>query len=347
MKIILGETSMPNIKDIAEATGYSRTTVSKAFNDYTDISAKAKKTILKAAKELGYYPNAQARGLKMRRSFTIGVILDELLGYGLSHPFFSTVIQAFRVAVEEEGYSMIMIANKLGVSHIESYISHCNQMNVDAVFILCTDSANPGIQELIHSTIPTVLFDMPHEDTSCVMSNHYQGAKDAVEYLIQLGHEKIAHIYGSQLTFAGKERVRGFNDGMKAHGLEVQAAYQQSGGYFDLKYAKVAMEALLALEEGPTAVFASGDMMALGAAQVCNQHGVRIPEDLSLIGFDNLQMLDWIQPSITSVGQNYRQIGQTCCKMLTKMIDKKVTENLVEVIDTSIVERSSCAGPKR
>jgi len=338
---------MANIKDIAEATGYSRTTVSKAFNDYTDISAKAKKLILEAAKELHYYPNAQARGLKMRRSFTIGVILDDLLGYGLSHPFFSTIIQSFRTEVEAYGYSLIMIASNLGNSNIESYISHCNQLSVDAVFILCTDSSDAGIQELIHSTIPTVLFDMPHEDTSCVMSNHYQGSRDAVECFVNLGHTKIAHIYGNQVTYAGGERQRGYLDAMADHGLKVRDEFMRSGGYFDLKYAKVAMEELLELEDRPTAVFASGDMMALGAAQVCNQQGVRIPEDMSIIGFDNLQLLDWIKPSLTSVAQDYDRIGQVCCRMLTDIIDKKVTGNIDEVIETTIVQRNSCASPSQ
>ncbi len=338
---------MANIKDIAEATGYSRTTVSKAFNDYTDISAKAKKLILEAAKELDYYPNAQARGLKMRRSFTIGVILDELLGYGLSHPFFSTVIQSFRTSVEAYGYSMIMISSNMGNSNMESYISHCNQLNVDGVFILCTDSSDEGIQQLIHSVIPTVLFDMPHEDTSCVMSNHYQGAKDAVECFVNLGHTKIAHIYGNQITYAGRERQRGYLDAMVGHGLEVRDDFIRSGGFFDRKYAKIAMEEFLALEEPPTAVFASGDMMALGAAQVCDEQGVRIPEDMSIIGFDNLQMLDWIKPSLTSVAQDSQRIGQVCCRMLTDIIDKKVTGNIEEVIETTIVQRKSCAPPSK
>ena len=333
---------MANIQDIADATGYSRTTVSKAFNNYTDISEKAKKIIHEAAKELDYYPNAQARGLKMKRSFTIGVILDELLDYGLAHPFFSKVIQSFRTAVEASGYSMILIANKLGNSNIQSYISHCNQLNVDAVFILCTDGNDPGIKELIHSEIPTVLFDMPDDHTSCVISNHFQGAYDAVTYLAGLGHKRIGHIYGSQFTFAGVERHKGYLAAMAAIGLPIIDGYSVNGGYFDLVHGKLGMAHLLDLEEPPTAVFISGDIMALGAYQVCVERGLRIPEDISIIGFDNLPLLDWISPSLTTIGQNYDAIGVSCCKLLSNLIDKKEDKHITEVIETHLIERDSC-----
>lgn len=334
---------MANIQDIADATGYSRTTVSKAFNNYTDISDKAKRVILETAREMGYLPSIQARGLKMKRSFTIGIILDELLGYGLSHPFFSNVVQSFRVAVENSGYSMIMISNHLHNNRQSSYISHCEQLNVDGVFILCTDSKDPGILDLVHSDIPTVLFDMPNEDTSCVMSDHYQGAYDAVKYLAGLGHKKIGHIYGTQLTYAGAERYKGFMDAMKDLDLPVNMKHLISGGYFDLKYGKKAMHQLLDTKELPTAVFASGDLMALGAAQVCDARGLQIPGDISIMGFDNLLMLDWIKPKLTTVAQDYDEIGAACCRILTGIIDKKNDEHSVVVIPTKIVERSSCA----
>ena len=333
---------MANIQDIAKATGYSATTVSKAFNNYTDISEKAKKKILETAKRMDYIPNAQARGLKMKCSFTIGVILDELLDLGLSHPFFSLVVESFRKSVEASGYSMILISNNLGNSNIESYISHCTQLNVDAVFILCTDPMDQGIKDLIHSNIPTVLFDTPDKDTSCVITNHYQGAFDAVKYLFDKGHRKIAHIFGSELTYAGAERQRGYLDAMHAFDLNVRDDYMVSGGYFDLKYGKLAMESLLTIDDRPTAVFASGDMMALGAIQACNEQGVIVPDDLSMIGFDNLMLLDWIHPALTTVAQDYTTIGRVCCEMLSEMVSNKEMTHHTKIIDTKIVERASC-----
>lgn len=337
---------MTNIHDIAKATGYSVTTVSKALNNYTDISAKAKQKILDAANKMDYVPNAQARGLVMKRSFTIGVILDEMLGLGLSHPFFSSIVQSFRVAVESNGYSMIFITNNIGHSKVESYLSHCQQRNVDAVFLLCTDKSEPSIQELIHSKFPTVIFDFNDTESNCVVSDHYNGAFDAVQYLIKKGHSKIGHIYGTDLTYAGAERQKGFDDAIKEAKLDIPEEYKVSGGYFDLKYGKLAMEELLKLSDRPTAVFASGDMMALGAMQVCHEQGLRIPEDISVVGFDNLKILEWISPSLTTVAQDFDAIGTACCEVLIDIIEKKKSENVFRKIGTHIVERNSCTSLK-
>ncbi len=337
---------MIKIGDIAKATGYSITTVSKALNNYTDISDKARKSIIAKADELGYIPNAQARGLVMKRSFAIGVILDELLGLGLTHPFFAGIIQSFRVAVEELGYSMILISNQIGNSKIESYLDHCQQRNVDGVFILCTNKEDEGIQQLIHSDIPTVLFDTPDEDTHCVISNHYQGAFDAINYLVRMEHTKIAHIYGSELTFAGAERKRAYQDALNYHSIEIRDEYLENGGYFDFKYGKKAMEALLELKDIPTAVFVSGDIMALGAIQACYERNIRIPEDMSIIGFDNVKFLDWITPALTTVAQDYGVLGRECCKLLMKAIKENHLPLTKKIVKTHIVERNSCAPPK-
>jgi len=167
-----------------------------------------------------------------------------------------------------------------------------------------------------------------------------------VNYLVDLGHTRIAHIYGNQYTYAGKERHKGYKDAMKANGLSLNESIMISGGYFDLKYGKLAMEKLLALKVRPTAVFVSGDMMALGAMQTCVEKGIRIPEDISIIGFDNLPMLDWIKPSLTTVSQNFDAIGDTCCHLLTDIIDHKRTRNVLKLIDTQIVIRNSCAQHK-
>jgi LacI family transcriptional regulator len=334
---------MVKIQDIAKATGYSTTTVSKALNNYTDISDKAKKTILATAKEYGYIPNAHARGLVMKRSFTVGVILDELLGLGLNHPFFSGIIEAFRASIEERGYSMILISNHIGNTGVGSYLDHCQQQNVDGVFILCTDHNSESIQQLIHSSIPVVLFDIPNEDTHSVVSNHFDGAYQATMYLVELGHSDIAHIYGNEFTYAGRERKKGYEKALFDANIEINEEYVVSGGYFDFKYGKLAMDQLVSLASIPTAVFIAGDIMALGAMQCCYEHGIRIPEDISIIGFDNIKLLDWITPSLTTVAQDAKKIGSECSRVLIDSIGQTKEEFTHKVISTHIIERKSCA----
>lgn len=336
---------MVKIGDLAKATGYSVTTVSKALNNYTDISEKARQIIIEKAKELGYVANAQARALVMKRSFTYGVMLDEILDLGIEHPFFTGVVQAFRLAVEANGLDMIFISNQVRESGVGSYLDHCRQRNVDGVFILCTNPEDEKIKQLIDSDIPTVVFDVSLDSTHCVLSNHYQGAFDAVNYLVKLGHTKIAHIAGTSLTYAGDERKRAYIDALRYHNLPVREEYMVNGGYFDFKYGKKAMEELLDLEDRPTAVFAAGDMMALGAIQVCYEQHVRIPEQLSIIGFDNIRLLDWITPALTTVAQDAKSIGETCCRILKEAIDNPDDKPQRHILKTYIVERGSCAPP--
>ena len=337
---------MIKIQDIAKATGYSITTVSKALNNYADISDKARSKILLTAKELGYIPNIHARGLVMKRSFTVGVILDELLGLGLKHPFFSGIVEAFRLAIEERGYSMILISNHIGNTGVSSYLEHCQQQNVDGVFILCTDHSGESIQQLIHSDIPIVLFDIPDEETHSVVSNHFNGAYQATKYLIDLGHYKIAHIYGNTYTYAGRERKKGYKKALLDSNIKLNKAYMVSGGYFDFKYGKRAMEELLQLKDRPSAVFVAGDVMALGAMQSCYENKIGIPDQLSIIGFDNIKLLDWITPSLTTVAQDMEKLGFECAEILIDAIENRGEKFIHKVIPTHIIERKSCTAYK-
>jgi len=334
---------MIKIGDIAKATGFSVTTVSKALNNYTDISDTTKALIIKKANELGYIPNLQARGLVMKRSFTFGVMLDEILDLGLEHPFFAGVIQSFREAIEDQGYDLVFISNAIGNSPIESYLAHCRQKSVDGVFILCTNPKDEGVLQLIESEVPTVVFDYSLKNSHCLLSNHYQGSYEAVEYLLNLGHSKIGHIYGSELTYAGAERRRAYIEALKHNKIALRDDYMVSGGYFDFKYGKKAMKELLSLEDRPSAVFVAGDIMALGAIQCCYEENIRIPEDLSIIGFDNVRLLDWITPALTSVSQNVKEIGKQCCELLIENVKNKEMAFETRIVNTSIVERKSCA----
>ncbi len=334
---------MVKIGDIAKATGVSVTTVSKALNGYSDISEKTKEMIIDKSKEMGYVPNASARSLVMKRSFTIGVILDDASHDGLEHPFFAGVVQAFRVAIERKGYDMLMISNEIGRSPVDSYLNHCRQRSVDGILILCTDIAQEGVRELLESDIPSVFFDMPNEPVNSVFSDHYKGARDAMNYLIKLGHKKIGHIYGNDSTYAGYERRKAYMDALHENNLPFHADYLQDGGYFEFERGLEAMRALLDLKDPPTAVFAAGDTMALGAMKCCYDRRLRIPDDISIIGFDNIRMLEWTTPRLTSVDQNYKLLGSECVQILIERIENHNTQDLLKVkIPTHLVIGETC-----
>ena len=334
---------MVKIGDIAKATGFSITTVSKALNGYTDISDKTREKISVKAKEMGYFPNASARSLVMKRSFTIGVILDDASHEGLEHPFFAGVIQQFRLAVEPKGYDILLISNAIGENPIASYLTHCRQRSVDGVLVLCTDIKSQRIQDLLTSDIPSVVYDMPDEAVDCIYSDHYMGAREAMDYLIGLGHSKVAHIYGNDITYAGYERRKAYLDALHEHNLPLRADYLQDGGFFEFKEAETAMGQLLDLDDPPTAVFVAGDTMALGAMKCCYDRHIRIPDHMSIVGFDNVRLIQWTTPKLTSVAQNYEMIGCESAKILIDRIVNGKRDLLLKIkIPTHLVIGDTC-----
>lgn len=222
---------MTTIYDISKETGFSPTTVSKALNDYPDISNRTKQIILNKARELGYIPNSHARILITKKSWTIGVLFDEKLNIGIKHPFFNSIIESFKKSIESRGYDLLFISKDIGGRKI-SYLDHCKIRGVDGVIIISSDFENSEIQELIDSNIPCVLIDVESDKASTVHSDNLQGCFLGVEYLYSLGHRKIAHIHGKLDTYAGHVRKNGYIKAMEKFNLEKKDEYIVDGGYF-------------------------------------------------------------------------------------------------------------------
>lgn len=330
---------MANIYDVAKKSGYSITTVSKALNNYPDISDKARKKVLAVCKELGYMPNSSARTLSTKKSWTIGVVFSEILGLGITHPFFSHVIESFKKEIEGEGYDLLFISREIGKS-IYSYLEHCNHRNVDGVILVHTNFNEPEVKEILLSDLPTVVIDSVDEATLKVTSDNSAGAKLAIDHLAALGHKRIAHISGNDESYASNVRESEFLDSMKAHGLDVPEGYIQSGGYFSLEGGYKAMEELLKIRPLPTAVFASGDYMAIGAINAVNDAGLRVPEDISIVGFDDVEAAKLVTPNLTTIRQNTEEIGRMAAVRLLERINGK-EEDIHESIPVTLVERKS------
>lgn len=331
---------MTTIYDISKKTGFSPTTVSKALNNYPDVSDKTKQIILKKARELGYIPNSHARILITKKSWTIGVLFDEKLNVGIKHPFFSAVIESFKKNIESKGYDLLFISKDIGGKKT-TYLDHCRIRGVDGVIIISSDFNNEQIQELIDSDIPCVLIDIESNKASTVYSDNIQGCYLAVEYLYSLGHRKIAHIYGSQDTFAGNIRLNGFISALEKFKLEKNDNYLVDGGYFSFDGGYKAMKKLLALEDLPTAVFVSGDLMAIGAISAINEKGLRVPDDVSIVGYDDLDICKYVTPKLTTIRQNTNLIGENAADVLINAIDKKNARTSV-IVPVELVVRDSC-----
>ncbi len=195
-----------SLKDISVRCGVSIATVSKALNDHKDVSPATKERLIKAAREMGYFPNSQARALKTNRTSNLGVMFTEEAGSGLTHEFFAKVLNSFKTEAEYSGYDITFINKNLGRRKMSIY-EHCKYRNVDGLVIICTDFSDPDVYEVINGDLPVVTIDHVFECRTAVVSNNESGMEALIDYVSEMGHKKIAFI-GQTLCCNGKKNER-------------------------------------------------------------------------------------------------------------------------------------------
>jgi DNA-binding LacI/PurR family transcriptional regulator len=332
---------MVTIYDIAKQTGLSATLVSKVFNNYPDVSEKSRQKVLEAAKEMGYLPNSSARTLITKRSWTLGILFMESSGMGIRHPFFGAVLESFKNTAESKGYDLMFISKDIGGKKA-SYLEHCRFRGVDGVLAVLLDPGDPGVQELIDSDIPCVFLDYESTKAGTVYSDNVNGACQAVEYLHSLGHRKIAHISGGANSLSGDKRQRGYEIAVHKLKLKKRDDYIiDDGGFYSTESGYRAMTRLLDLDDPPTAVFAAGDKLAIGAMMAVRERGLAVPDDISMIGFDDIEMAALMTPALTTVRQDTRQFGSKAAEILIGSIDTVRSLESV-VLPVELIIRKSC-----
>lgn len=323
---------MVSIKMIAEKCKVSTATVSKALNDHQDISEKTKARIRQAAEELGYFPNAAARALKTNRSYNIGVLFEEEAGSGLTHEYFSGVLNGLKVQVEEQGYDLTFI-NTCFEKRKMSYLEHCRYRNFDGVAIVCCDDFNaPDIQELMNSDMPVVTVDYIHQKCTAVLSNNIQGMEDLVRYIYSKGHRRIAYIHGQKNSYVTKDRITSFFRIMDELKLPVPDTYIREAHYLETEGTAAQTEALLDLEEPPTCILYPDDTSFLGGLNVITERGLRIPDDISVAGYDGIGMSQLLYPRLTTIRQDTDLIGREAARRLISSIEKPKTALIERVV---------------
>jgi LacI family transcriptional regulator len=317
---------MVTIKDISKKSGFSVTTVSKALNDYTDISLETKNLILGLAHEMNYIPNSQARSLVTQKSYTIGIVFHENSGVGLQHPLFSKVLESFKSEIESQGYDILFLAHKTG-GQMGSYLQHSLRKQVEGIFVLCADFYSDELFELYDSDLPIVMVDFEQEKIANVTSNTDQAIFLAVKYLYDHGHRKIADIHGGHNTYIGGTRKKAFEESMEILGLRINPDYQIEGEFFSRENGYNAMQQIFKLEVQPTAIFCASDMMAIGAIQAIQAAGKKVPKDYSIIGFDGIDVGQIITPKLTTIKQDTINMGKIAANEILKMVNKKKRTN--------------------
>ena len=332
---------MVSLKTIAERCGVSTATVSKALNDHKDISKATRKRVRQVADELGYFPNAAARALKTNRSYNIGVLFEEEAGRGLTHEYFSGVLNGLKKQAEKLGYDITFI-NTCFENRKMSYYDHCRYRNFEGVAIVCADFNEPDVVELMNSELPVVTIDYVHHNCTAVTSNNIQGIEELVKYIYSQGHRKIAYIHGQEGSTVTRDRLASFYRVVDELGLELPENYIRTANYLEIQGAAEQTKELLNLPNPPSCIIYPDDTSLIGGRNVIIKRGMKIPQDISVAGYDGTMMSQLLYPKLTTISQNTELIGEEAAKRLIGTIEKPKT-TLVErvVIEGSLIPGQS------
>lgn len=332
---------MVSLKTIAKLCGVSTATVSKALNGHKDVGEETKQRIKRTADELGYCPNAAARTLKTSRSYSIGVLFEEDAGSGLTHEYFSGVLNGFKIQAEKLGYDITFI-NKGLEKRTMSYYEHCRYRNFEGIVIVCADFSDPDVVELMNSELPVVTIDYVYQNCNAVCSNNIQGMETLVRYIYERGHRKIAYIHGQEVSGVTRERLTSFYRTADELGLQIPDEYVRQAAYLTTRETAKQTRELLNLPDPPTCIIYPDDTALIGGRNVIMEKGLRIPEDISVAGYDGTNVSQLLHPKLTTIYQNAGRIGCEAAKKLIRTIENPKT-TLVEktVIEGKLIPGQS------
>ena len=314
---------MVSMKDIAKQCHVSVASVSKALNGYSDIGEETRNLIITTAHEMGYLLNSSARALKTKKSYNLGVLFVDAAMNGLTHEYFNHVLESFKYRAEEKGYDITFIAGNTAGQKM-SFYERCRYRGVDGVLVACFKYYEEDIQDLIRSELPVVTIDHTFEGKIAVVSNNVQGMEELVSYIYSMGHKKIAYIHGDD-TPVTRNRLSGFYRTTQRYGLEIPDEYVRASSYRDLEMAAKATGELLDLPNPPTCIMYPDDYAAVGGMNEIRERGLRIPEDISITGYDGIDLVRMMEPKLTTLCQDTRKIGRMAAEKLISLIEHPKT----------------------
>lgn len=332
---------MSTIIDVAEMAGVSVTTVSHALSGKRHVAPDTRERILDAVRRLGYQPSQVAIAMLTGRSMTLGALVPDI-----KNPFFGELLSAVESAADGRGYGTVVSSTELRQDHERRRIEMLCAKRVDAILLIgCSDKAVSHLPAGL--SIPVVVVDqMPAWSGGhpVVRSDQEGGGRIAADHLFQLGHRKVGIVSGPRTMSVSDARLAGFLARMKEHGLPVPQSCRSMASQFTLPSGLAAARALLQRKPGLTGVFCANDLIAYGALHAASELGITVPQDLSVIGFDDIFVSSMIQPTLTTIHQDIGELGRRSVELAVRELLGEpcgATENLLGV---SLVVRASTAG---
>ncbi len=329
------------MKDVARLAGVSTSTVSHVINDNRFVSEAVKAKITAAIAELNYAPSALARSLKINQTRTIGMLLT-----ASSNPFYSEVVRGVERSCYERGYSLVLCNTEGDEHRMNRSLETLLQKRVDGLLIMCTESHLPSADILNrYPTIPSVMMDWsPFEgDSDIIQDNSLLGGEMATRYLIERGYRRIACIAGPQDKTPARLRLEGFKQAMAQAELPLPASCIVSGD-FEFQGGYNAMNQLLTLDPLPEAVFTSNDAMAVGVYHALYQAGLSVPQDIAVVGYDDIELARYMTPPLTTVHQPKDELGELAIDTLLHRLANPGGSQQLLVLTPELIERGSVRG---
>lgn len=330
------------IKDVAKKAKVSTATVSRVINNKTEgITEEMRQHVQKVIDEMGYTPSHLARGMVTKKTYTIGLVIQDI-----NNPFFPKMVSGVENVAYENGYMVLLCNTDEDLKREKDYISILREKRVDGIIITVSNGKDREyISNLTAGDIPFVFLDEIAEDVNCVCVDNTLGAYQATKHLIELGHEHIACLSGPDTSITNLDRVKGYKKALMEAGLPINEELILKGSYkADSGYSST--EKIINDFHHVTAIFCANDFNALGAYEAAVAHGKKIPEDISIVGFDDILDIPANNFAFSSVSQPTYEMGQTAAKMLIDIINKKELEQSIITFEPKLIIRDSTSSPK-
>jgi LacI family transcriptional regulator len=334
----------PTIREIADLAGVSIATVSRVLNGRDDVAPETREAVTRVIRENGYTANRSARGLSAGRTGLVGVLVP------LIYPaYFSSILAGAAEALSE--LDLRVVLSPTGHEHDRevSLLERLMHGVTDGALIVMPEESSPELEHLVDGGYRFVVVDpiMPlAERIPSVSAAHTSGADQAMRHLLGLGHRRIAHITGPRGWLATEDRRRGYHAALASAGILPDPALEGEA-IPEIPPGRAAAEQLLDLSEPPTAIFAFNDNIAIGAIQAARDRGLRVPEDISVVGFDDVEGATIVTPALTTVRQPLEEMGRTATSLLNRLLEQQRFETLHIELSTRLVVRESTAPPPR
>lgn len=334
--------SKVTIVEVAEKAGVSLGTVSRVMNNDSHVAPETRERVSAVMREMGYVANRQARGLKGSRTHVIGVLAPDL-GTG----YIGEILHGIDSELGLNQFDLMLFTTHRTAVKEANYVANMVQGMVDGLLVVLPRNPADYTGTLTSRNFPFVLIDHQGTGNPCpaVGATNWQGGYNATEYLIKLGHQRIGFITGSMDLGAAIDRLEGYKSALRVHHIAVEPQLIYEGTFFQPDgYA--GGSALLDLDHPPTAIFASNDVMAMGVMDAIRSRGLRVPEDVSIIGFDDIPQAAMVRPALTTVRQPLEEMGRLATQMLIDQLKNPEKEFGRIELPTQLIVRDSTSSPK-